>query len=59
LRHTGKCKDGYCRFNKGEKTMQGLKGVIAAAMLVAAAVSLGGCFGHHEKAVVVEPLKLG
>ena len=39
--------------------MQGLKGVIAAAMLVAAAVSLGGCFGHHEKAVVVEPLKLG
>lgn len=44
---------------KGEKTMQGLKGVIAAAMLVAAAVSLGGCFGHHEKATVVEPLKLG
>lgn len=39
--------------------MQGLKGVIAAAMLVAAAVSLGGCFGHHEKATVVEPLKLG
>ncbi len=39
--------------------MQGLKGVIAAAMLVAAAVSLGGCFGHHEKAVVIEPLKLG
>jgi len=39
--------------------MQGLKGVIAAAMLVAAAVSLGGRLGHHEKAVVVEPLKLG
>lgn len=44
---------------KGEKTMQGLKGVIAAVMLVAAAVTLGGCFGHHEKAVVMEPLKLG
>jgi hypothetical protein len=38
--------------------MQGLKGVIAAAMLVAAAVSLGGCFGHHEQVVVTQPLKL-
>lgn len=44
---------------KGEKTMQGLKGVVAAVMLVAAAVSLGGCFGHHQETVVVEPLKLG
>jgi hypothetical protein len=44
---------------KGEKTMQGLKGVIVAATLVAATVALGGCFGHHEKAVVQEPLKLG
>jgi hypothetical protein len=39
--------------------MQGLKGVIAAVMLVAAAVSLGGCFGHHEQVTVMEPLKLG
>ncbi|HEU4476297.1 MAG TPA: hypothetical protein VFR71_06345 [Methyloceanibacter sp.] len=39
--------------------MQGLKGVIVAATLVAAAVALGGCFGHHEKAVMAEPLKLG
>ncbi len=39
--------------------MQGLKGVIAAGMLVVAAVSLGGCFGHHQETVVVEPLKLG
>ena len=39
--------------------MQGLKGVIVAATLVAAAVALGGCFGHHEKAMVSEPLKLG
>jgi hypothetical protein len=39
--------------------MQGLKGVIVVATLVAATVALGGCFGHHEKAVVAEPLKLG
>jgi hypothetical protein len=39
--------------------MQGLKGVVIVASLVAATVALGGCFGHHEKAVVTEPLKLG
>ena len=39
--------------------MQGLKGVIIVATIVAATVALGGCFGHHEKAVVQEPLKLG
>ena len=44
---------------KGEKTMQGLKGAIVAATLVAASIALGGCFGHHEKAVMAEPLKLG
>jgi hypothetical protein len=38
--------------------MQGLRGVIVVATLVAAAVALGGCF-HHEKAVATEPLKLG
>jgi hypothetical protein len=43
---------------KGEKTMQGLKGVIVVATIVAAAVALGGCF-HHQKAVTQEPLKLG
>ena len=32
--------------------MQGLKGVIIVATIVAATVALGGCFGHHEKAVV-------
>jgi hypothetical protein len=37
--------------------MQGMKAIIAAAMLVAVAVSLGGCFHHHEKAVVTQPLK--
>ena len=32
---------------------------IACAIIVSAAVGLGGCSGHHEKAVVQEPLKLG
>jgi hypothetical protein len=39
--------------------MQGLKGVIIAATLVAVSIALGGCIGHHEKAVTAEPLKLG
>lgn len=38
--------------------MQGLKGVIIVASIVAAAVALSGCVGHHEKAVMAEPLKL-
>jgi hypothetical protein len=44
---------------KGEKTMQGLKGAIIVAMLLTTGIVLGGCWGHHEKAVVAEPLKLG
>jgi hypothetical protein len=39
--------------------MQGLKGVLIAVGIVTATVALAGCFGHHEKAVVAEPLKLG
>ena len=39
--------------------MQGLKGVIIATTIVAATLALMGCVGHHEKAVVSEPLKLG
>ena len=39
--------------------MQGLKGVIIVASIVAATVALGGCFGHHAEAVMQEPLKLG
>ncbi len=38
--------------------MQGLKGVIIVATIVAAAIALSGCVGHHEKAVSAEPLKL-
>jgi hypothetical protein len=44
---------------KGEKTMQGLKGAIIVAMIVTTGIVLAGCVGHHEKAVVAEPLKLG
>lgn len=32
--------------------------LIATAIIISATIGLGGCFGHHEKAVVVEPLKL-
>jgi hypothetical protein len=32
---------------------------IAATLIISATIGLGGCFGHHEKAVIVEPLKLG
>jgi hypothetical protein len=38
--------------------MQGLKGVIIVATIVAATVALGGCF-HHDQAVTAAPLKLG
>jgi hypothetical protein len=31
---------------------------IACAIIITAALSLGGCVGHHEKAVSAEPLKL-
>jgi hypothetical protein len=33
--------------------------LIACAIVISATIGLGGCFGHHEKAVVQEPLKLG
>ena len=32
---------------------------IAAALIISATIGLGGCFGLHEKAVIVETLKLG
>ena len=31
---------------------------IACAIIITATLSLGGCVGHHEKAVSAEPLKL-
>lgn len=33
--------------------------LIACAIIITTTLGLGGCFGHHEKAVVSEPLKLG
>ena len=30
---------------------------LAIAIVITAAVGLGGCFGHHEKAVETQPLK--
>jgi hypothetical protein len=30
--------------------------ILALLAIAAAGVSLGGCFHHHEKAVVTEPL---
>jgi len=31
---------------------------IACAIIITATLSLGGCVGHHEKAVSAEPFKL-
>jgi len=30
--------------------------ILACAIAATLAVGLGGCFGHHQKAVVVEPV---
>ena len=43
--------------NKG--TGDSMRVFIACAIILTAAIGLGGCWGHHEKAVVQEPLKLG
>ena len=32
---------------------------VALAIVASASIGLGGCFGHHQETVVVEPLKLG
>ena len=41
------------------ETEDSMRVFIACAIILTAAVGLGGCWGHHEKAVVAEPLKLG
>jgi hypothetical protein len=56
INHAGTCRVGNCRLTKGDKTMQGLKGVIVIAMIVTATVALGGCF-HHDQQVAATPLK--
>jgi serine acetyltransferase len=40
----------------GDSTMRMF---VALAIVVSASIGLGGCFGHHQETVVVEPLKLG
>ena len=42
-------------YETGEKTMQGLKGVIIIASIVATAAALGAC----RKQVTHQPMKLG
>ena len=43
--------------NYGERGIA-MRVFIACAIIISAAISLGGCVGHHEKAVMAEPLKL-
>jgi hypothetical protein len=31
--------------------------LIACAIIISAAVGLGGCFAHHQQAVAAQPLK--
>jgi len=33
-----------------------MKMILAFTIAMSVAVGLGGCFGHHQKAVVVEPV---
>jgi hypothetical protein len=43
--------------NYGERGIA-MRVFIACAIIISAAIGLAGCFGHHEKAVMAEPLKL-
>jgi hypothetical protein len=54
-------KDAYrsCLESSHKKRGISMRVFIACAIILTAAVGLGGCWGHHEKAVVAEPLKLG
>jgi hypothetical protein len=45
----------FADYTRGEKTMQGLKGVIIVASIVATAAALGACRKH----VTAKPMKLG
>jgi hypothetical protein len=38
---------------------QSMRVFLAFAIIISATIGLGGCFGHHEKAVATQPLKLG
>jgi hypothetical protein len=43
--------------NEGKRG-KAMRVFIACAIIITATLSLGGCVGHHEKAVSAEPLKL-
>ena len=47
------------RIDRKKTGDQPMRLFIACAIIISATIGLGGCFGHHEKAVVMEPLKLG
>jgi hypothetical protein len=38
---------------------QSMRVFLAFAIIISATIGLGGCFGHHERAVATQPLKLG
>ena len=54
-------KNAIIRAGKNSEKRRGIsmRVFIACAIILTAAIGLGGCWGHHEKAVVQEPLKLG
>ena len=43
--------------NYGERGIA-MRVLIACAIIISTAIGVAGCVGHHEKAVVAEPLKL-
>ena len=49
----------YNRPTRGTLGDQSMRLFLACAIIITATIGLGGCFGHHEKAVATEPLKLG
>ena len=53
---------GEALYTDYQKTTNGglaMRVFLACAIIISATLGLAGCFGHHEKAVVQEPLKLG
>src|SRR5262245_4114220 len=52
------CYNGACKRHGTRGRETSMRVFIACAIILTAAIGLGGCFGHHE-AVVTQPLKLG
>ena len=49
----------YSECLQGTLGDQSMRLFLACAIIITATIGLGGCFGHHEKAVATQPLKLG